>query len=81
MQHAINRVLARNIDAFEQLGRIRTRRAGTVMHVELELFLDQARTLGEASLLADEMERQLAEEIPGVDAVIVLRALPESQSA
>jgi len=81
VQHAINRVLARNIDAFEQLGRIRTRRAGTVMHVELELFLDQARTLGEASLLADEMERQLAEEIPGVDAVIVLRALPESQSA
>ena len=81
VQHGINRVLARNIDDFEQLGRIRTRRAGTVMHVELELFLDHARSLGDASLLADQMQRQLAEEIPGVDAVIVLRALPDSHGA
>ncbi|HLS69613.1 MAG TPA: cation diffusion facilitator family transporter [Kiloniellales bacterium] len=81
MQHGINRVLARNIDAFEQLGRIRTRRAGTVMHVELELFLDHGRSLGEASRLAEQMQLQLAEEIPGVDAVIVLRALPDSQAA
>jgi len=78
VQHGINRVLARNIDDFEQLGRIRTRRAGTVMHVEMELFLDQARSLGEASQIAEQMERQLAEEIPGVDAVIVLRASPDS---
>ncbi|HLS69612.1 MAG TPA: cation diffusion facilitator family transporter [Kiloniellales bacterium] len=78
-QHAINRVLARNIDAFEQLGRIRTRRAGSVMHVELELFLDQGKSLGQASHLAEQMQRELAEEIPGVDAVVVLRALAEGQ--
>lgn len=78
-QHAINRVLARNIDAFEQLGRIRTRRAGSVMHVELELFLDQGKSLGQASHLAEQMQRELAQEIPGVDAVVVLRALAEGQ--
>lgn len=78
-QHAINRVLARNIDAFEQLGRIRTRRAGSVMHVELELFLDQGKSLGQASHLAEQMQRELAKEIPGVDAVVVLRALAEGQ--
>jgi len=76
VQQAVNRVLARNIDDFEQLGRIRTRSAGNVLHVELELFLDPARTVGEASLLAERMSLQLAEEIPGVDAVIVPRALP-----
>lgn len=76
VQQAVNRVLARNIDDFEQLGRIRTRSAGNVLHVELELFFDPARTVGEASLLAERMSRQLAEEIPGVDAVIVPRALP-----
>lgn len=76
VQQAVNRVLARNIDDFEQLGRVRTRSAGNVLHVELELFLDPARTVGEASLLAERMSRQLAEEIPGVDAVIVPRALP-----
>jgi len=76
VQQAVNRVLARNIEDFEQLGRIRTRRAGNVLHVELELFLDPARTVGEASLLAERMSLQLAEEIPGVDAVIVPRALP-----
>lgn len=81
VQHAINRVLAQNIDAFEQLGRIRTRRAGNVLHVELELFLDQTRPLGEASALADRMSSQLAEEIPGVDPVIVLRALPGEAAA
>lgn len=76
VQQAVNRVLARNIDDFEQLGRVRTRSAGNVLHVELELFLDPARTVGEASILAERMSRQLAEEIPGVDAVIVPRALP-----
>lgn len=81
VQHAINRVLARNIDGFEQLGRIRTRRAGAVTHVELELLLDHARPLGQASRLADRMQRQLAQEISGVDAVIVLRALPDSKQA
>src|SRR5690625_6557520 len=57
VQHGINRVLSRNIDAFEQLGRIRTRRAGSVMHVELELFLDHGRSLGEASRLRSEERR------------------------
>ena len=80
VQHGINRVLARNINEFEQLGRIRTRRAGTIMHVELELFLDQARSMKEASHLASQIEHQLAEEIPGVDAVILLRAMPDSEA-
>lgn len=53
VQQAVNRVLARNIDDFEQLGRVRTRSAGNVLHVELELFLDPARTVGEASILAE----------------------------
>src|SRR5690606_17037644 len=79
LQQAVNRVLARNIDGFEQLGRIRTRRAGSVMHVAAELLFDEERCLGEAPLLADQMRRQLAQEIQGVDAVIVLRALPESR--
>lgn len=33
VQQAVNRVLARNIDDFEQLGRVRTRSAGNVLHV------------------------------------------------
>lgn len=76
VQLAVNRVLARNLDDFEQLGRIRTRRAGSVLHVELELLFDPARTVGEASALAERMSLQLAEEVPGVDTVIVPRALP-----
>lgn len=78
-QHAVNRVLARNIEAFEQLGRIRTRRAGETLHVEMELFLDGKRPLAEASALAESMSQQMMEEIPGVDPVIVLRAVPSEE--
>ncbi|WP_366554719.1 cation diffusion facilitator family transporter [Aquibaculum sediminis] len=73
LQHGINRVLARNIDAFEQLGRVRTRRGGSVIHVEMELFVDRNRPLGEASDLAERIGAELAEEIPGVDPVVILR--------
>src|SRR5690606_41419665 len=43
LQQAVNRVLARNIHGFEQLGRIRTRPAGSALHVEVALPFDGGR--------------------------------------
>lgn len=78
LQQAINRVLARHIDYYEQLGEIRTRSAGNVMHVELELFMDPTKSMADASAAEERMRHALAEELPGVHPVILLRAQEES---
>lgn len=79
LQQGINRVLARHIDDYEQLGEVRTRSAGNVMHVELELFMDPAKSMAEASAAANRLRHALAEELPGVHPVILLRAEGEPE--
>lgn len=78
LQQAINRVLARHIEDYEQLGEVRTRSAGNVMHVELELFMDPAKSVAEASAVAERMRHALAQELPGVHPVILLHAEGEN---
>jgi ferrous-iron efflux pump FieF len=73
-QRAINRVLARHFAAYDDLGRVRTRRSGNVLHVEITLRLPSATSLAAATSLADTMQEELRREIPGVDPVVVTRA-------
>jgi cation diffusion facilitator family transporter len=81
MQFAINRVLAANIDGYEQIGRVRSRRSGNTTHVEIEVFLSPVQSMQQASDFAAKMEEGLKRELPGTDPVIILRSMPPIVSA
>lgn len=73
-QQAINRVLARHFDAYGDLSRVRTRRSGNVLHVEIMLRMPESTTLAAATNLAETMEQELRREIPGVEPLVVTRS-------
>jgi len=70
-QIAINRVLARHFDDYDRLDRVRTRRAGHVVHAEVAVAFRADLTIAEVNRRIDAMKASLDEEIPGVDVSVI----------
>lgn len=71
VQMAVNRTLAAFFDDYDELERVRTRRAGSVPHIEITIRFDPARTMGETSEICERMKEALRRSIPAADIVIV----------
>lgn len=70
-QMAINRVLARHFADYALLGRIRTRRSGSTIFIEMILGYDPSLTIAEIGDRVEAMKRSIREQIDNVDITIV----------
>jgi len=70
VQMAINRSLAAHFNDFELLGRVRTRRSGDAIFVELSLGYAPEITMAELGRRISEMTETLLSEIDGADVTI-----------
>ena len=76
-QLRIMKVLARHYAEYETIGTLYSRASGKLRFVELELVFAGDRTLAEIEALSGEMERALAEELPG----LTFRIIPIGERA
>jgi len=74
IQLAVNQTLARHFEAYEGLDSVRTRRAGSVRHIEIQMRFLPDQSMGRVTDLIDQMTQDLQQAIPGADVVIVARA-------
>ncbi|OYW36176.1 MAG: hypothetical protein B7Z45_06120 [Azorhizobium sp. 12-66-6] len=74
IQLAVNQTLARHFEAYEGLDSVRTRRAGNVRHIEIQMRFLPDQSMGRVTDLIDQMTQDLQQAIPGADVVIVARA-------
>jgi ferrous-iron efflux pump FieF len=65
-QLTITRVLATHFDDYDRVGTLYTRTSGNRRFVEVELGFDGDRTVEHVHRLSRHMERDLAEEVPGL---------------
>jgi divalent metal cation (Fe/Co/Zn/Cd) transporter len=63
--------LIRHFDTYEQLQRIRTRRSGPVLFIEVFLEFDPAMTHGEALARAEQIRLDLESAIAGSEVAVV----------
>jgi|GEM_PF-527257 len=70
-QAAINEVLIRHYHRYETLERVRSRQAGTRLHVEIGLGFNEALSFGEVAAICREMTEHLCALIPGADVTVV----------
>jgi cation diffusion facilitator family transporter len=70
-QAAITRMLARHFDDYDQLGHVRTRRAGDLVHVEIELGFRPDLTIGEVTARIEAMKTNLRQEVGHADISIL----------
>jgi divalent metal cation (Fe/Co/Zn/Cd) transporter len=70
-QAGINRMLARHFASYDQLGTVRTRRAGDVVHVEIALGFRPDLTMGEVHARIDAMKADLRQEVGRADISIL----------
>jgi divalent metal cation (Fe/Co/Zn/Cd) transporter len=73
---AVERGLARHGDAFAGLARLRARRSGTTVFVELALRFDPWLTVAEVDRRAALLAASIAAEVPGADVTILPVAQP-----
>ena len=71
---AIERAIARHRDAYASLRRIRARRSGTVVFVEVALGFDPSLPLAEVDRRIATVRSAIAEEVAGADISILARA-------
>jgi cation diffusion facilitator family transporter len=71
VQIAINRALAGHFDDYDSLGRVRTRRSGHKVFVEIELGFDSALTMAEVSRRIALLKDSLNAEIDNADVSIL----------
>ncbi len=70
-QAAITRMLARHFDDYDQLGHVRTRRVGDLVHVEIALGFRPDLTMAEVSARIDTMTANLQQELGRADISIL----------
>jgi divalent metal cation (Fe/Co/Zn/Cd) transporter len=70
-QAAITRMLVKHYDSYDQLGHVRTRRAGDLVHVEIALGFRPDLTMGEVNARIDEMKANLQQEVGHADISIL----------
>lgn len=71
LQLRILRQLVERFDDYDRLEKIRTRRSGPRVYVEVFLHFDPALLMGEVQRRIDAITAQISHEIPGTDVVIV----------
>lgn len=71
LQLRILRQLVERFDDYDRLQKIRTRRSGPRVYVEVFLHFDPALLMGEVQRRIDAITAQITQEIPGTDVVIV----------
>jgi divalent metal cation (Fe/Co/Zn/Cd) transporter len=71
MQAAINRMLVKHFEDYDRLGRVRTRRAGTVVHAEITLGFHPDLTMADVNRRIEGMKATLRTEISNADVAIV----------
>lgn len=71
LQLRILRQLVDRFDDYDRLEKIRTRRSGPRVYVEVFLHFDPALLMGEVQRRIDAITAQISHEIPGTDVVIV----------
>ena len=72
VQSGINRALCRRFDDFEQLGRIRTRRSGKTIFIDVALGFDPRLTMEELDRRVGALQAAFAEEIADADVSILV---------
>lgn len=77
VQVAINRALAAHFDDYALLRRVRTRRSGTAVFVELVLAYDRAMPMSEVARRVTAMKRTLHADIDGADVTIEATAIED----
>jgi divalent metal cation (Fe/Co/Zn/Cd) transporter len=70
-QAAITRMLVQHFENYDQLGHVRTRRAGDLVHVEIALGFRPELTMGEVNARIDAMKAQLQQEVGHADISIL----------
>ena len=70
-QAAITRMLVKHFDNYDQLGHVRTRRAGDLVHVEIALGFRPDLTIGEVNARIDAMKANLQQEVGHADISIL----------
>jgi cation diffusion facilitator family transporter/anti-anti-sigma factor len=81
VQIAINRALAQHFNDYDRLDRVRSRRAGEQVFIEIALGYDRNLGLGEADRRAEILKRTLNEEIAQADVSILISPSPNPSSA
>jgi cation diffusion facilitator family transporter len=74
VQIAINRALAKHFDDFDTLGRVRSRRSGHKVFVEVALGFDPTLTMADVGRRISNLENSLRAEIEHVDVAILAAA-------
>ena len=74
VQHDINRVLVQHFDDYDQLGRVRTRRSGKTIFIEVGLTFDPGLTVREVDRRIATMQATFAREIAESDVSILVAA-------
>ncbi len=75
-QIAINRALARRFDDYDRLDRVRSRRAGEMVFIEVALGFDGNLTMGEADRRVEALKATLYEEVGRADISILISPHP-----
>ncbi|MEP9347680.1 cation transporter [Xanthobacter sp. KR7-225] len=71
LQVKVNAALAASFESYEQLIGVRTRRSGSVSHVEITVAFDPARTIADVGAATEGMRNALRHAIPEVDVVVI----------
>lgn len=76
VQRSINRSLARHFDDYDQLGRVRSRRSGKTIFIEVALGFDPRLTFVEVNRRVDAIRATFIREIPDADVSIAPTSVP-----
>jgi divalent metal cation (Fe/Co/Zn/Cd) transporter len=68
---AINRALAQHFDAYDRLDRVRSRRSGEIVFVEVSLAFDARLTVSEVGRRMSDLKATLLQELDGADVSIL----------
>jgi divalent metal cation (Fe/Co/Zn/Cd) transporter len=77
VREAIDRILARHTGEFGQLARVRSRRSGRVVFIELALRFDPALSIAEVNRRIDSLKLSLGREIEHSEISILALAAPD----
>ena len=71
LQLHINRALIAHFDRYEQLGRVRSRQAGSRYMVDIELGFSPSMTMGEVAGHLTAIQQDLERDLPGSHVVLI----------
>lgn len=72
VQRAINRALARHFDDYDQLGRVRSRRSGKTIFIEVALGFDPRLAFAEVDRRVQAIRATFIREVPDADVSIIV---------